>query len=213
MQDTFRHKGLRKKLIEELREKGVDNEAVLRVMGEIPRHLFMDTIFDAYAYKDTAFQIGYDQTISQPYTVAVQTILLEVKKNDKILEIGTGSGYQARVLELLEARVFSVERYKNLYTKTKQFLSETVYSSVKTFYGDGYLGLPSHAPFDKIIITCGAPTIPDELLKQLKVGGIMVIPHGDSSQIMKKVIKISEEELDISEHGDFSFVPMLSKKV
>lgn len=212
MNDTYRHKGLRKQLVEAVRNKGIKNECILNALEKIPRHLFMDSSFLEFAYQDKPFPIGSGQTISQPYTVAFQTELLEVKKGDKILEIGTGSGYQACVLVELGAKVFTIERQKKLYHKTKEFLPSMGYR-VKTFYGDGFIGLKAFQPFDKIIITAGAPFTPEELLKQLKVGGIMVIPEGKGEvQIMKKIIKISENKFDTQEYGDFRFVPLLENK-
>jgi len=212
MTDNYRHKGLRKKLVETVRQKGIKDETVLEAIENIPRHFFMDSSFLEFAYKDKAFPIGSGQTISQPYTVAFQTELLEVKKGDKILEIGTGSGYQACVLAELGAKVFSIERQKKLYQKTKEFLPSIGYR-IKTFYGDGFKGLPAFQPFDKIIITAGAPHIPEDLIKQLKVGGILVIPEGTGGiQIMKRIIKLSENKFETQEHGTFSFVPLLENK-
>ena len=212
MQDSFRHKGLRKKLVESIRDKGISNEIVLDAINNIPRHLFMDTAFVNFAYQDKAFPIGSGQTISQPYTVAFQTDLLSVNPYDKVLEIGTGSGYQAAVLTLLKADVYTIERQKDLYNKTKEFLPSLGYHC-NFFYGDGYKGLTNFAPFDKIIITCGAPSLPEELLKQLKVGGKMVAPIGESDvQIMHLIEKISKNEHKITTHGKFSFVPMLNNK-
>ena len=212
MQDSFRHKGLRKKLVESIRGKGVSNEIVLDAINNIPRHLFMDTAFVNFAYQDKAFPIGSGQTISQPYTVAFQTDLLSVRPYDKILEIGTGSGYQAAVLSLLKADVYTIERQKDLYNKTKEFLPSLGYHC-NFFYGDGYKGLTSFAPFDKIILTCGAPILPDELINQLKIGGKMVAPIGKSDvQIMHLIEKISKNEHKITTHGKFSFVPMLNNK-
>ncbi len=212
MVDTYKHKGMRKQLVEVVRKKGIQNEAILDAIENIPRHLFMDSSFLEFAYQDKPFPIGSGQTISQPFTVAFQTELLEVKKGDKILEIGTGSGYQACVLVELGAKVFTIERQKKLYQKTKEFLPSLGYR-IKTFYGDGFLGLPAFQPFDKIIITAGAPFTPEELLKQLKIGGIMVIPEGKSDvQIMKKIIRVSETTFNTQEHGDFRFVPLLENK-
>ncbi len=212
MVDSFRHKGLRKKLIEELQIKGVTNKAVLDAIGIIPRHLFLESSFLEFAYQDKAFPIGSGQTISQPYTVAVQSTLLDIKKGDKILEIGTGSGYQAAVLSLMGAKVFSIERQKELFVKTKALMTSLDYR-MKLFYGDGYLGLPAFAPFNKIIITCGAPFVPQKLLEQLKVGGIMVIPLGEDVQIMTTITKTSETEYSEEVHGQFRFVPMLENRV
>jgi len=212
MIDNFRHKGLRKQLIEVLKTKGIQDVDVLKAISEIPRHLFLDSSFLEFAYQDKAFPIGEGQTISQPYTVARQTELLEVKKGDKILEIGTGSGYQAAVLYLLGAKVFTIERHKILYEKTKIILNELKYIT-KTFYGDGYKGLPTFAPFDKIIVTCGAPYIPQPLFEQLKTNGIMVIPLGNDIQTMITIKKISDTEFIKNEHGSYRFVPMVEKKV
>ncbi|MAM05428.1 MAG: protein-L-isoaspartate O-methyltransferase [Flavobacteriales bacterium] len=212
MQDSFRHKGLRKKLVESIRDKGISNQIVLDAINNIPRHLFMDTAFVNFAYQDKAFPIGSGQTISQPYTVAFQTDLLSVNPYDKVLEIGTGSGYQAAVLSLLKADVYTIERQKDLYNKTKEFLPSLGYHC-NFFYGDGYKGLTNFAPFDKIIITCGAPSLPKELLRQLKVGGKIVAPIGQSDvQIMHLIEKISKNEHKITTHGKFSFVPMLNNK-
>lgn len=212
MNDTYRHKGLRKQLVETVRKKGIKDERILSAIEKIPRHLFMDSSFLEFAYQDKPFPIGSGQTISQPFTVAFQTELLEVKKGDKILEIGTGSGYQACVLVELGAKVFTIERQKKLYHKTKELLPSMGYR-VKTFYGDGFIGLKAFQPFDKIIITAGAPFTPEELLKQLKVGGIMVIPEGKGDvQVMKKIIKVSENKFDTQEYGDFRFVPLLENK-
>ncbi len=212
MVDTYRHKGLRKKLVKTIKAKGIKDPDILDAIDRIPRHLFMDSSFLEFAYQDKAFPIGSGQTISQPYTVAFQTELLEVKKGDKILEIGTGSGYQACVLVELGAKVFSIERQKKLYQKTKEFLDSIKYR-VKTFYGDGYKGLKAFAPFDKIIITAGAPYVPQDLLDQLKIGGILVIPEGEGAvQVMKRIIKKSETDFETQEFGNFSFVPLLEDK-
>ena len=212
MQDTFKHQGLRRKLIEEIRQKGIEDENVLSSIGKIPRHLFMDNAFINFAYVDKAFPIGSGQTISQPFTVAKQTELLSIKPYDKVLEIGTGSGYQAAVLIAMEANVYTIERQQDLYKKTRDFLPKIGYKC-HFFYGDGYKGLPKFAPFDKIIITCGAPDIPEELLEQLKVGGRMVAPIGRGDiQQMQLIQKISDTEHKITIHGNFSFVPMLNDK-
>jgi protein-L-isoaspartate(D-aspartate) O-methyltransferase len=212
MNDTYKHKGLRKKLVETVRHKGIKDEAVLNALENIPRHLFMDSSFLEFAYQDKPFPIGSGQTISQPYTVAFQTELLDVKKGDKTLEVGTGSGYQACILAELGARVFTIERQKKLYQKTKDFLPTLGYR-VKTFYGDGFAGLPAFQPFDKIIITAGAPYTPERLLDQLKIGGIMVIPEGKGDiQIMKRIIRISKTKYDTQNHGIFRFVPLLENK-
>ena len=212
MQDTFKHQGLRRKLVEIIIEKGIKDEKVLSAIGKIPRHLFMDNAFIHFAYEDKAFPIGAEQTISQPFTVARQTELLGIKPYEKVLEIGTGSGYQAAVLILMESKVFTIERQKELFDKTKDFLPRIGYEC-QFFYGDGYKGLPKFAPFDKIIVTCGAPFIPEDLVSQLKVGGKMVAPIGDGDvQRMHLIEKISETENKITTHGNFSFVPMLNDK-
>jgi protein-L-isoaspartate(D-aspartate) O-methyltransferase len=209
--DSYRHKGLRKQLVQLIRSKGIKDEAVLSAIEEIPRHWFMDSSFLEFAYQDKAFPIGSGQTISQPYTVAFQTELLQIKKNEKVLEVGTGSGYQASVLVKMGAKVFSIERQKNLFQKTKVFLPSIGYRP-KLFFGDGYAGLPAFAPFDKIIITCGAPYIPEALITQLKPGGVMVVPVGDDVQTMTTLTKINETEYVVKEHGSFRFVPMLGDK-
>ncbi len=212
MVDSFRHQGMRKQLVEELKGKGIKDQNVLDAINKIPRHQFLDTAFVNFAYQDKAFPIGSGQTISQPFTVAIQSQLLEVKPNERILEVGTGSGYQAAVLSLLNAEVFTIERQRELFLRTKEFLPQLGYNCMFV-YGDGYKGLPKFAPFDKIIITCGAPFIPDELLAQLKVGGKMVAPIGDGDvQLMHLIEKISETENKITTHGNFSFVPMLNDK-
>lgn len=207
--DTFRHIGLRKKLIEGIRKKGIKDEAVLEAMMKVPRHIFMDSGFVELAYRDQAFPIAEGQTISQPYTVAFQTELLDVNRHCKVLEIGTGSGYQAAVLVEMGARVFTIERHKKLYLDTQALLQSMSYKA-RFFYGDGYKGLPSYAPFDRILITAGAPEVPAGLLKQLKVGGKMVLPvGGGGGQEMLLIEKNSEKEHTTSRHGAFAFVPML----
>ncbi len=212
MQDTFKHQGLRRKLVEIIREKGIKDEKVLSAVGKIPRHLFMDNAFIHFAYEDKAFPIGAEQTISQPYTVAFQTELLNIKPYEKILEIGTGSGYQTAVLVALEASVFTIERQRELFQKTKDFLPKIGYKC-QFYYGDGYKGLPKFAPFDKIIVTCGAPEIPTELINQLKIGGKLVAPIGSGDiQEMQLLEKVTEKENKVTTHGKFSFVPMLSNK-
>ena len=212
MVDSFRHQGLRKQLVEQLATKGISNLEVLKAMNKIPRHLFMDNAFIQFSYQDKAFPIGAGQTISQPYTVAFQTQLLQIKPYEKVLEVGTGSGYQAAVLSLLDAEVFTIERQRELFLKTKKFLPELGYKCMFV-YGDGYKGMPKFAPFDKIIITCGAPFIPEDLVSQLKVGGRMVAPIGDGDiQVMHLIEKLSETETRITTHGEFSFVPMLNDK-
>ena len=198
-------------MIDLLRKKNIASEQVLLAMKQVPRQFFIDSVFEKYAYDDKAFSIGEGQTISQPSTVAIQSTLLDVVQGDKILEVGTGSGYQAHVLHKLGAKVFSVERQKILFKKTRILLN-SLGSSVQTFYGDGYAGLPQHAPFDKIIVTCGAPVIPTALVAQLKTGGIMVIPLGHPQQVMTRIIRKNENDVDITAHGNFHFVPMLGKK-
>ena len=212
MKDSFRHQGLRKQLVQHLASKGIKNIDVLSAINSIPRHQFLDTAFVNFAYQDKAFPIGSGQTISQPYTVAFQSQLLELNPYDKVLEVGTGSGYQAAVLTLLDADVYTIERQRDLFNKTKIFLPKLGYNC-RFVYGDGYKGLPKFAPFDKIIITCGAPCIPEDLVAQLKVGGRMVAPIGAGDiQVMHLIEKLSETETRITTHGEFSFVPMLNDK-
>ncbi len=213
MIDTYKHKGMRKALVKEVAAKGITDKAVLEAIGKIPRHQFLDSSFDRFAYKDVAFPIGAGQTISQPYTVAFQSQLLEIKKGDKVLEIGTGSGYQACVLAELGAKVYSIERQRKLFDKTKLFLSKLGYR-LNLFYGDGYKGLPTYGPFDRIIVTAGAPEVPKDLLLQLKIGGWMVIPIGNQQkeQIMTKIQRVSELDYVQQTYGNFSFVPMLKNK-
>ena len=212
MEDTYRHKGLRKQLVEQINKKGITDPAVLAAMNSVPRHLFMDSSFLEFAYEDKPFPIGFGQTISQPYTVAFQTELLGIKKGDKVLEVGTGSGYQACILMELGARVYTIERQKNLYVKTKSLLASMGYKPKSISYGDGYKGLPAFAPFDKIIVTAGAPYVPDELIEQLKPGGYLVIPVGIDLQVMKRIIKLDEKNIKEEKHGSFRFVPLLSDK-
>tara|TARA_B100000963_G_scaffold14490_2_gene11123 strand:+ start:2614 stop:3258 length:645 start_codon:yes stop_codon:yes gene_type:complete len=212
MIDNFRHKGLRLKLVKLLSEMGIKDENVLRAISKIPRHMFIDKAFLEFAYQNKAFPIGSGQTISHPYTVAYQTELLDLKAHDKVLEVGTGSGYQTAVLLELKAQVFSIERQKELYFKTQNFLPKLGYQTM-LFFGDGYKGLQKFAPFDKIIVTAGAPFIPEDLLYQLKVGGRMVIPVGGSdTQKMVLITKTSENNIEQKVFGDFSFVPLLRKK-
>jgi len=211
--DDLRHKGMRKKLADGLKVKGIRNPDVLEAIRKVPRHLFMESSFIHFAYKDQAFPIGAGQTISQPYTVAFQTELLEVEKNDKVLEVGTGSGYQAAVLLEMGAKVFTIERQKELFLKVQSFLPEIGYHPA-CFFGDGYKGLPGFAPFDKILVTAGASSIPPELKEQLKIGGRMVIPVGrENHQEMLVVERISEEEYKTERHGGFVFVPLLKGTV
>ena len=212
MIDTYRHKGLRRKLAEEVKGKGISDERIIQAIEKIPRHFFLDSSFVEFAYQDKPFPIGSGQTISQPYTVAFQTELLNILKGDKVLEIGTGSGYQACVLLELGAKVFSIERHHSLYVKTKNLLPKMGYNP-RLFYGDGYKGLPAYAPFDKILITAAAPQIPAGLLQQLKTGGMMVIPVGAGrTQTMFRIIKRDENKFDQEDFGLFRFVPMLGSK-
>ncbi len=211
--DTYQHKGLRKRLAAQLRQKGIKDENILNAIENIPRHFFLDSAFDKIAYEDRAFPIGEGQTISQPYTVAYQTELLQVMKSMKVLEIGTGSIYQASVLSEMGARVYTIERQKKLFEKNKTFIFKSKYPNIKFFYGDGFEGLPSFAPFDRIIITAAAPHIPPKLLQQLKVGGIMIIPLDEGNkQRMLRITKISDTENQEEYFDYFSFVPMLSGK-
>lgn len=209
--DTYRHKGLRRQLAQQLKEKGIENPLVLKAIETVPRHLFLNSSFIERAYEDIAFPIGSGQTISRPHTVAFQTELLELKKGEKVLEIGTGSGYQTSILLEMGAKVFTIERQKALFDITKAFLPTLGYNP-KFFYGDGYKGLSLFAPFDKIIITAGAPMIPDALLEQLKIGGIMVIPLGDKVQIMTMIRKTEQKKFEKTEYGEFKFVPLLEHK-
>ena len=212
LEDTYLHKGKRKALVAELRKKGIQNEAVLEAINTLPRHFFFDTALISHAYEDKAFPIGEGQTISQPYTVAFQSSLLEVAPGDKILEIGTGSGYQACILHLLGAEVFSIEYQKKLFEHTSRFL-QRLGIQLQLFFGDGTGGVPSHAPYDKIIVTAGAPVVPEALIQQLKIGGILVIPVGDrSKQAMVKITKKSATEVQREEFEGFAFVPLLGKE-
>lgn len=212
-EDTYRHKGLRKKLIDAIRQKGITDENVLAAMMNIPRHFFLDTALEHIAYQDRAFPIGEGQTISQPYTVAYQTQLLEVHPYEKILEIGTGSAYQATVLAEMRANVFTIERQKKLFDLNKNFILKPKYPNIKFFYGDGFEGLPTYAPFHKILITAAAPFIPPKLIEQLKAGGRMVIPlDEDGKQKMMVITKNEEGSLTEESFSDFSFVPMLKGK-
>ena len=212
-EDSYRHKGLRKKLIDTLRSKGITDEQVLEAMNNIPRHFFLDSALDETAYEDRAFPISEGQTISQPYTVAYQTQLLMIKPTDKVLEIGTGSIYQASVLAEIGAKVFTIERQKKLFEKTKDFVLKAKYPNIKFFYGDGYEGLPTFAPFDKVIITAAAPFIPPKLIEQLKTGGKMVIPlNEDAHQRMLRLTKKADGSFSEEAFDNFSFVPMLTGK-
>jgi len=212
LEDTYLHKGKRKALVAELRKKGIQNESVLEAINTLPRHFFFDTALISHAYEDKAFPIGEGQTISQPYTVAFQSSLLEVIPGDKILEIGTGSGYQASILHLLGAEVISIEYQKKLFEHTSLFL-QRLGIQLQLFYGDGTGGVPAHAPYDKIIVTAGAPVVPEALIQQLKIGGILVIPVGDrSKQAMVKITKKSATEIQREEFDGFAFVPLLGKE-
>lgn len=212
MKDTAKHQGLRNQLANVLELKGITDENVLDAVRKIPRHLFIDSSFEAHAYQDKAFPIAAEQTISQPYTVAFQSQTLSVQSGEKVLEIGTGSGYQTAVLLELGAEVYTIERQHELFKKTSLFLPKLGYKPKKFVFGDGYKGLPDIAPFDKIIVTAGAPYIPKALMAQLKVGGKLLIPVGDQSQIMTLLIRKSPKEFEKHELGDFAFVPMLKKK-
>lgn len=212
MKDTFKHKGLRQQLVKTIKNKGITDEKVLEAIGKVPRHLFMDSGFIDHAYQDKPFPIAADQTISQPYTVAFQTELLQVKKGDKILEIGTGSGYQAAVIIELGAKLYSIERQQELFKKTSVFLPKLGYRAKKLIFGDGYVGLEEEAPFDGIIVTAGAPFVPKPLLNQLKIGGRLVIPVGEDTQTMTVFIRKGEKEFEKHEHGSFRFVPLLEDK-
>jgi len=211
--DTPRHKGLRRRLVDGLKIKGIRNQNVLDAIGRVPRHLFMESSFINFAYKDQAFPIGAGQTISQPYTVAFQTSLLHIQKHDKVLEVGTGSGYQAAVLVELGAKVFTIERQRELYLQVQKFLPSIGYSPA-CFFGDGYKGLPNFAPFDKILVTAGAPHIPEDLKSQLKIGGTLVVPVGDENrQEMFEITRVADDEFTSKKHGGFLFVPLLKGTV
>ncbi len=212
MKDTFKHKGLRQQLVGVIESKGIKDKNVINAIGKVPRHLFMDSGFLDHAYKDTAFPIAADQTISQPFTVAYQTELLQVKKGDKVLEIGTGSGYQAAILCELGAKVYSIERQLELFKKTSKFLPKLGYDVKKLIFGDGYKGLEDEAPFDSIVVTAGAPFVPKPLLSQLKIGGRLVIPVGDDVQTMTLFIRKDIKEFKKHELDKFRFVPLLEDK-
>ena len=213
LKDTFKHKGKRKILIAELRAKGIADEKILEAFDAIPRHFFLDLAFEEQAYSNMAFQIGSGQTISHPYTVAFQTQLLEIEKGMKVLEIGTGSGFQTCILGKLGVKIVSIERHRDLHLKAKKML-EFFNINAKLFFGDGYAGNQSYAPYDRILVTCGAPDVPRELMNQLKIGGYMVIPVGEGDeQKMLKITKKNSEEYSILEFGTFKFVPMLERTV
>jgi protein-L-isoaspartate(D-aspartate) O-methyltransferase len=212
-EDSYKQRGLRKQLVNTIRQKGITDEKVLEAINNIPRHYFLDTAFEGIAYEDRAFPIGEGQTISQPYTVAYQSQLLELKPFEKVLEIGTGSAYQACVLGELKVNVFTIERQKKLFDLVKQFSFKSKYPTLRFFYGDGYEGLPTYAPFDKILVTAAAPQIPEKLLQQLKIGGKMVIPVGGQEvQRMLRITKLSDTECEQEMFDNFSFVPMLAGK-
>ncbi|WP_250432624.1 protein-L-isoaspartate(D-aspartate) O-methyltransferase [Hanstruepera flava] len=212
MKDTFKHKGMRQQLVKVVESKGITDKNVLNAIGKIPRHLFMDSGFLDHAYQDKAFPIAADQTISQPYTVAFQTQLLQVKSGDKVLEIGTGSGYQTAVLCELGAQVYSIERQHELFKKTSKFLPKLGYRAKKLIFGDGYIGLKEEAPFNGIIVTAGAPFVPKPLLSQLAIGGRLVIPVGDDVQTMTLFIRRDPKQFEKHEYGEFRFVPLLEDK-
>ena len=212
MKDTSKHQGLRNQLATVLKAKGIIDENVLNAIRKIPRHFFIDSSFESHAYQDKAFPIAAEQTISMPYTVAFQSQTLEVKAGDKVLEIGTGSGYQTAVLLELKAEVYSIERQRELFKRTSLFLPKIGYKPKRFIFGDGYIGLKEQAPFDKIIVTAGAPFVPKPLLSQLKIGGRLLIPVGDKTQIMTLFIRKSATEFEKEELGDFAFVPMLEER-
>jgi protein-L-isoaspartate(D-aspartate) O-methyltransferase len=212
VKDTFKHQGLRNQLATLLSEKGIANKQVLAAIAKIPRHLFLDSSFEDFAYKDQAFPIVAEQTISQPYTVALQTELLDLQPNEKVLEIGTGSGYQTAMLLELKAEVYTIERQNELFKKTKLFLPKLGYRPKLMSFGDGYKGLEEHAPFDKILVTAGAPVVPKALLAQLKIGGKLVIPVGEETQFMHVYIRIGAKKFQKQELMECKFVPMLKKK-
>ena len=209
-EDSYLHKGLRRNLVETIRKKGITNETVLSAILNIPRHFFLDSAFDKVAYEDRAFPIGEGQTISQPYTVAYQTQLLDIKPFDKVLEIGTGSAYQACVLAELKAQVYTIERQKNLFEQNKKFAYLKTHPNIRFFYGDGFEGLPTYGPFDKVIVTAAAPKIPEKLIAQLKNGGVMVIPVDEGDfQRMLRITKLPDGSFREEKFDQFSFVPML----
>lgn len=211
MIDEFKHKGKREQLVKLLRQKGIEDENVLQAINKVPRHLFMDSVFEEFAYKDQAFPIAAGQTISHPFTVAKQSSLLHINHGDKVLEVGTGSGYQAAVLVEMGADVYTVERQKELFDFSQRIFKKIKIRPKYATYGDGYKGLPSFAPFDRIIVTAGSSTIPKTLLKQLKIGGIMVIPIGAKNQMMTTFLRVGERDFERMEFGDCQFVPMLER--
>ncbi|MEM1216568.1 MAG: protein-L-isoaspartate(D-aspartate) O-methyltransferase [Bacteroidota bacterium] len=209
MKDTYLHQGLRQRLVDTLARKGIRDAAVLAAIGHLPRHFFLEKAFEEWAYQDKPFPIDCEQTISQPYTVAFQTSLLGVQKRDKVLEIGTGSGYQAAVLSLLGTRVFTIERHQPLYQQSRQLLQQLGLRGIRSYHRDGYLGLPEMAPFAGILVTAGAPEVPEALRQQLAIGGRLVIPVGTVEQRMLRITRTSETEWTTEDHGDFRFVPFL----
>jgi protein-L-isoaspartate(D-aspartate) O-methyltransferase len=212
LEDTSKHQGLRNQLVKALQLKGIKDVNVLEAIKKVPRHLFLNSSFENYAYQDKAFPIGAGQTISQPYTVAFQSELLQIKKDHKVLEIGTGSGYQTAVLCMMGAKVYSVERQNELFKQTSVLLPKLGIRPKHLTFGDGYKGLPTYAPFDSIIVTAGAPLIPQPLMAQLKIGGRLVIPLGDEVQVMTLLIRINETQFEKHELGEFRFVPLLEDK-
>jgi len=210
MKDTYRHKGLRNQLVQEIKRKGITDTKVLEAIDTVPRHYFFDSAFTEQAYDDKPFPIASGQTISQPFTVAFQTQLLEVQPGDKILEIGTGSGYQAAVLSVLKAKTYTIERQKELFHFSQKTIRQMGYKRIHFFYGDGYNGQSAYGPYDKILITCGAPSLPEKLVEQLKPSGFLVAPIGSGNiQEMYRYIKNEDGSLTEEKHGSFSFVPML----
>lgn len=207
--DSYRHKGMRMQLVDELKKRGIHDHKVLKAISEIPRHFFLDKAFEEWAYKDVPFPIESNQTISQPYTVAFQSSLLKVNKGEKILEVGTGSGYQASVLSHMGAKVYSIERQKKLHQITSKFLPSIGFGNIRLLLGDGYMGSERFAPFDKILVTAGATYVPDALIHQLRVGGLLVIPVGDKVQKMLRITKVADNRVESEDFGDFRFVPFL----
>jgi protein-L-isoaspartate(D-aspartate) O-methyltransferase len=216
MEDNYRHKGLRKKLVEQMASMGIRDKNVLEAMNSVPRHYFLDSALLEFAYEDKALQIGKDQTISHPYTVAFQSELLSVSPGMKVLEIGTGSGYQSAVLCQLGAKVFSVERHLILHQKSSKLFEMLKKQDLKynphLVYGDGFKGIPAFAPYDRVIVTCAVPKFPEELLKQMKPGGILVMPFGEGVSQMTVIREKDNGEFEMTQHGEFSFVPMLEKR-
>mgnify|MGYP001347046900 CR=1 FL=1 len=210
--DTTKHQGQRKKLVKTLIRKGINSKDVINAINKIPRHFFMDSAFKSYSYEDKAYPISSDQTISQPFTVAFQTQLLELVNTDKVLEIGTGSGYQSAILSILVSKVFTIERQHKLFKQAKKLFEDLNYKIKETIFGDGYLGYEKEAPFDAILVTAGAEEIPKPLMEQLKIGGRLVIPLGKEIQIMTRLTRISSKEFNKETFGEFRFVPLLKNK-